>query len=127
MDLRLELTLCAVQVQTQRVRRLKELCVQGKSAMHNGQWLGCVQNTISTAAVKIIAEAEWTYSRVIELLHNGTALPMCPEVQRPSRAKPVTAPVRLKSCPCLQGITRGGAPAWTLDQAVIRRAGGGQS
>ena len=48
-------------------------------------------------------------------------------MQRLSRAKPVTAPVRLKSCPCLQGITRGGAPAWTLDQAVIRRAGGGQS
>ena len=29
MDLKLELTFCAIQVQTQRVRRLKELRVQG--------------------------------------------------------------------------------------------------
>ncbi len=45
MELRLELTLCAIQVQTQRVRRLKELCVQGATE-HNAQWAlaGGVQN-----------------------------------------------------------------------------------
>ena len=37
MELRLELTLCAIQVQTQRARRLKELCVQNVHE-HNAQW-----------------------------------------------------------------------------------------
>ena len=37
MDLTLELAFCAVQVQTQRVRRLKELYVQ-KAHEHNAQW-----------------------------------------------------------------------------------------
>ena len=45
MELRLELTLCAVQVQTQRARRLKELYVQNANE-HNAQWAlaGGVQN-----------------------------------------------------------------------------------
>ena len=45
MDLTLELTLCAVQVQTQRARRLKELYVQNAHE-HNAQWalVGGVQN-----------------------------------------------------------------------------------
>ena len=50
-DLRLELTLCAIhaRVQTQRVRRRKELCVQ------NAQW-ALAWNIISTATAKIITE-----------------------------------------------------------------------
>ena len=42
MELRLELTLCAVQVQTQRARRLKELYVQNAHE-HKAQWaLACL-------------------------------------------------------------------------------------
>ena len=45
MESRLELTLCAVQVQTQRARRLKELYVQNANE-HNARWAlaGGVQN-----------------------------------------------------------------------------------
>ena len=62
-DLTLELALCAGPVQTQGVQRLKELCVQGANE-HNAQWAldwMCTEcYPTSTAAVKIIAEAEWT-------------------------------------------------------------------
>jgi hypothetical protein len=37
MELRLELTLCAIQVQTQRARRLQELCVQNANE-HKARW-----------------------------------------------------------------------------------------
>ena len=43
---------------------------------------------------------------------------MCPEEQKLSRAKSATTPVWLSSQPCLQGITRGGVPAWALGQVV---------
>ena len=50
---------------------------------HNAQWALAWMCTeyypISTAAVKIIAEPEWTSCRVIELLHNGTALRCAPK------------------------------------------------
>ena len=63
MDLTLELTFCAVQDQIQRVRRLKEFCVQG-ATQYNAQWalawLCTEYYPTSTAVVKIIAEAEWT-------------------------------------------------------------------
>ena len=53
MELRLELALCAVQAQTQRARRLKELYVQNAlSTMHNGHWL--VVYRTGTAAVKLL-------------------------------------------------------------------------
>ena len=63
MDLTLELAFCAVQDWMQRVWRLKEFCVQGAN-QHNAQWALAWMCTecypTSTAAVKIIAEAEWT-------------------------------------------------------------------
>ena len=61
----LELAFCAVQDWMQRVWRLKEFCVQGAN-QHNAQWalawLCTEYYPTSTAAVKIIAEAEaeWT-------------------------------------------------------------------
>ena len=84
--------------------------------MQNAQW-ALAWNIISIATAKIIAEAEWTSCRVIEPLHNGTALRYALNVQRPSRAKPAAAPVRPSEPPMLIR-DRGGAPAWTLDQAV---------
>ena len=61
MELRLELTLCAVQVQTQRARRLKELYVQNahEHNMHNGHWL--VVYRTGTAAVKLLQKINEHY------------------------------------------------------------------
>ena len=56
MDLTLELPLCAVQVQTQRARRLKELWVQDATE-HNAQCTmgtGLVVYRTGTAAVKLL-------------------------------------------------------------------------
>ena len=53
MELRLELTLCAIQVQTQRVRRLKELCVQNARAQ-NTMGIGLFVYRTGTAAVELL-------------------------------------------------------------------------
>ena len=47
-------------------------------------------------------------------------------MQGPSRGKPTTTPVWLSAYHVYKGVS-GGAPAWTLDPVVIRRAGGGHS
>ena len=53
MELRLELTLCAIQVQTQRVRRLKELCVQNVRAQST-MGIGLFVYRTGTAAVELL-------------------------------------------------------------------------
>ena len=74
MDLTLELTLCAVQIQTQRAQRLKELCVQDANE-HNAQQVLAWWYTE-------LALQQSSYCRIKMNEHYWHCASMCPEEQR---------------------------------------------